>query len=320
MSRTKDGRFAEKRILIEKRSLKKLIYTIKEKYHFTWDEFASRLRVSSQSIKHDWMDEKSTVPQSIFQKLVAMSGKDKKSYKFKIIEPFWGQKYAYGKLKLKDVKTPDQTDPQFSEFYGILLGDGCVFSDLKGLSISGDRFLDYPYYHQYLKELIFKLFSTYPSLYFVKNERTIKCIVYSKVITNFLVGCDFPSGIKYKKNPIIPNFIFKNKENLALCIRGLMDTDGSISAHPHSKIMIHLSITIKSLRNSVHKGLEELGIISGIFDKGIMIYGEDKINKFYKIIGFSNFKNLYKYNEFLLTGKVPSSKQVETFIRTKEGV
>ncbi len=96
-----------------------------------------------------------------------------------------------------------------------------------------------------------------------------------------------------------------------------MDTDGSLSAHPNSRIMIHLSITIKSLRKSVFEGLKILGINGGVFNKGIMIYGEDKVDRFYKIIGFSNFKNNYKYSQFKKLGRVPSSKEVEMFIRRR---
>lgn len=96
-----------------------------------------------------------------------------------------------------------------------------------------------------------------------------------------------------------------------------MDTDGCLSAHPHSKIMIHLSITISSLRKSVLKGLQTLDIQGGEFNKGIMIYGEKKVKSFREIVGFSNYKNGYKYETFFKTGKVPSSSEVETFIRHK---
>jgi hypothetical protein len=81
--------------------------------------------------------------------------------------------------------------------------------------------------------------------------------------------------------------------------------------------MIHISVTIKSLRDSVAFGLEQLGVVPGVFEKGIMIYGYEKIKKFKEIIGFSNFKNDYKYQKFQETGKVPKSEEVEIFIRDK---
>jgi hypothetical protein len=129
---------------------------------------------------------------------------------------------------------------------------------------------------------------------------------------NYLAELGFQIG--FKKNLRIPDFIKNNKINLAKCIRGIMDTDGSLSNHPHSKIMIHLSITSKTLREDVSKGLNKLGINHGKFNKGIMLYSKNAI-KFHDVIGFSNLKNIIKYDKFLETGKVPKSKEVEIFIR-----
>ncbi|MEK6932799.1 MAG: LAGLIDADG family homing endonuclease [Nanoarchaeota archaeon] len=316
MKRTTDGRFVEKRIIINKDSLKRLIYSAKEQSRLTWSGLGKKCGVSSQTIRHDWLKNK-TIPLSIFKKLINLSKERKKDYLFEIITPFWGQRLAHGKPKLKEVVLPDKNATNFAEFYGILLGDGCITSDFKGFSITGDKYLDHDYYHDYLKKLIRKLFKITPKIYEEKNVRAVRCIVYSKKISQYLVDAGFPIGVKYDKQPKIPKYIFNKNKNLATCIRGIMDSDGSLASHPNVKVMIHLSITIKSLRNSVHKGLKVLGINGGIFNKGIMIYGTDKIDKFYNIIGFSNFKNAYKYEKFKKTGKVPSSKEVEMFIRGK---
>lgn len=316
MKRSTDGRFIEDRVILNKDTLKNLIHSAKEKKKFTWDLLGKSLGVSPQMIKHDWFKDNRTLPLSIFKKLILLSGKDK-DYDFKIISPFWGQKLANGKPKLKEVNLPNKKDVDFAEFYGILLGDGCITSDLKGFSITGDKYLDYYYYNDYLNKLIVKLFKINPKIYQDRNGRVIRCIVYSKKIIQYLTSIYFPVGVKYSKSPKIPNHIFNNKKSLAACIRGIMDTDGSLSAHPNVKIMIHLSITIESLRKSVYEGLKTLGINPGIFNKGIMIYGTDKIERFHDIIGFSNFKNNYKYEQFKKTGRVPSSREVETFIRNK---
>jgi hypothetical protein len=94
-----------------------------------------------------------------------------------------------------------------------------------------------------------------------------------------------------------------------------MDTDGSLSAHPHSKIMIHLSITSKTLKEDVANALTSLQITPGIFGKGIMLYSKNAI-RFCEVVGFSNLKNNIKYDFFLKNGMVPRSKQVEDFIRS----
>ncbi len=319
MKRTVDGRFIEKRVIIDKNDLKEIMNSIKKKNNFTWDEIANKIGVNPQTVKHDWLVENRTLPLSFFKKLLILS-KTNKDYKFEVIDPFWGQKISHGKQKLKNIRFPNKSETSFAEFYGILLGDGCINSDLKSLSITGDKYLDYYYYNNYLPRLIRRTFKISPKIYQNKDEKVIRCVVYSKSVDKYMIDAGFPVGIKYGKDCSIPIYISNNEKNLAACIRGLMDTDGSLSAHPNVKVMIHLSITIESLRKSVFDGLKKLGISGGMFDKGIMIYGTEKIDKFHKVIGFSNFKNNYKYAQFKRTGRVPSSKEVEMFIRKKAGI
>jgi len=322
MKKTLDGRFIERRVMVNKKKLKKLIYDIKKKNKLTWNDFANRIGTSQVTLQNNWLAKKRTMPLSVFKKLLKMRGLNDQtiSADIKFIEHFWGQKLTGDSLKMKIVSIPNKYHKKFAEFYGIMLGDGCVFSDLTGFSISGDKYVDYFYYHNYLRNLIFDLFSVYPSIYTSKKDRSIKCVLYSKKVATFLKATGFPIGVKYNKNPTIPKFIYQNKKNLLFCIRGIMDTDGSLSKHPHSKIMIHISITIRSLRNSVFNGLKSAGINAGIFNKGIMVYGTDKINMFNELVGFSNYKNNYKYLVFKKTGNIPSSKEAEIFIRAKAGI
>lgn len=312
MKRTIDGRFIEKRVVIDNKLLKEIIYEIKVKHDLSWSQFGKKIGVGSQMIRHEWLIKNSTLPLSIFKKIEKLYGK---KIDMKLKDPFWGQRLKDGKIKYKEVKLPDVNEVNFAEFYGILLGDGCVFSNLSGFSISGDKLLDKHYHEVYIKNLINYLFGTNPSFYYSKKQRSVSCFFYSKKVAEFLIKTGFPKGVKYKTNPVIPQFIFKNSNNLSACIRGIMDTDGSLSYHPHSKVMIHLSITSPSLRRSVLCGLEEIGIKGGEFNKGIMIYGKDKIKNFYEKIGFSNKKNQIKYEIFSKGGKIPSSKEVERFLR-----
>ncbi len=152
-------------------------------------------------VKHDWLKNR-TVPISIFKNLILLSGKNK-NYDFRVVKPFWGQKLVRGKSKLKKVSLPNRLKTNFAEFYGILLGDCCITSDLKGFSITGDKYLDYYYYFDYLNSLIKTLFKISPKIYQNKNERVVRCIVYGKSVVKYLIDAGFPIGVKYTKNPKI---------------------------------------------------------------------------------------------------------------------
>ena len=103
MKRTVDGRFIEKRVIIDKNDLKEIMNSIKKKNNFTWDEIANKIGVNPQTVKHDWLVENRTLPLSFFKKLLILS-KTNKDYKFEVIDPFWGQKISHGKQKLKNIR------------------------------------------------------------------------------------------------------------------------------------------------------------------------------------------------------------------------
>ena len=316
MNKTKDGRIIETRVRIDKEILKKLILEVKDSKKLTWKKFSDNLGVGEQMIKHDWVNKNDTLPLSIFHKLLKMRKKSLSDFrgKVEIKKPFWGQ----GINKGKKVTIPNVNTEKFAEFYGIMLGDGCIFSDMKGIAITGDKILEKDYYERYLFNLIKDLFDSKPKVFYEKDNRGVRIIFYSRKVCNFLSNVGFPVGLKYNKNMAFPSFILENRSSAAACIRGIMDTDGSLAGHPNTKIMIHLSITSPSLRKSVIDGLKELGVIGGEFNKGIMIYGRDKVNTFYRKIGFSNKKNIIKYNKFLETGRVPTSKETETYLREEK--
>ena len=177
--------------------------------------------------------------------------------------------------------------------------------------------MEYVYFNKYLKDLIYSLFRVYPSFYYSKKVRSVNCFLYSKLAASFMIKSGFPIGIKSTDKLVIPTYIKSNDKRLARCIRGVMDTDGSLSAHPSSKIMIHLSVPHKPLRESIRDGLIQLDIHYSIFDKGIMIYGKKNVGDFQRKVGFSNFKNIIKYDYFIKNKRVPSSKEVEMFLREK---
>jgi hypothetical protein len=316
MNKTKDGRFIEKRVKIDNKLLRKIILETKSNSNYTWNQLSQELKIGEHMIRIDWLKKDRTIPLSIFKHLISLnkdlSFEEIKKH-VKILDPFWGQKTGEKNLK-KNISFPNTNSKEFAEFYGIMLGDGCIYSNLNGFCITGHKILEKEYYEKYLKKLIKNLFSTYPKFSVSKKTNGIRCYLYSKQISSFLVNLGFSRG--KKKGLIIPHF-FKDRELIAYCLRGFFDTDGSLSSHPNTKIMIHLSIPQQKLKSSVNDSLKELRIKTSVSSKSIYIYGKEQVNNFFKIIGSSNLKNIYKYNMFKKSGKVPSSKETETFLKNK---
>src|SRR3989344_2626114 len=130
MKKTHEGRFIEKRFLLGRHLTRNLISSAKERNGFSYPQLALVLGVSSQMLSHDWIIDNRTIPESIFNQLFDLAGlKDKERLlkRAKILEPFWGQKISNGNSKYKKIVFPDRNSKKFAEFYGIMLGDGCVY-------------------------------------------------------------------------------------------------------------------------------------------------------------------------------------------------
>lgn len=319
--KTLDGRFIEKRVKISKRLINIIVKNIKTKNNLTWKELSKMLGMSVQTVRVDWLKKGNTLPESIFKRLLSLDKtlqKDKILKEILFLNPSWGQeKGGNASRNNKSIKLPDKKSVDFAEFYGIMLGDGCIYSNISGFCISGDSISDKKYYEDYLKKLIFKLFGIEPNLCYSNHVNSVRCSFYSRKLSRFLMRIGFPKGKKRLGKLEIPNFILKDFNLIKACLRGLNDTDGTVCAHPNSRIMIQISITVPSLLDSCKRAFDKLGIKVGAYNKGINIYGQDKINQYFEIIGSSNPKHLIKYKKFLETGKVPSKQETESFLIKK---
>lgn len=213
------------------------------------------------------------------------------------------------------MKLPNINSSEFAEFYGIMLGDGCVYSNLNGVCISGNSQLDHLYLRVYVKELIRKLFDIEPRIYYSKKEKSIRCIIYNRDVSRFLINFGFPHGIKKTQNLEIPKNFFSNKDLLKACIRGLQDTDGSLYPQSNVKIILDISIKTKSLLESTKKAFKKIGFKINFTHNRIYLCGKERISLFIQEMGSSNMRNIMKYNTFLETGKVPLSLETEKLLR-----
>ena len=187
MEKTNDGRIIEKRVKINKYFLKSILINYKKQRSLTWKDLAKKFGISEYTISHDWFKEHSTIPINHFKKLLRLNKikfTDLKD-KVKIMEPFWGQK-ANRKSKCILLSFPDINSEEYAEFYGIMLGDGCIYSDMSGFCISGNSVLDKIYYKEYLNNLIVSLFNVNPKIYYSKNIKSVRCVVYNQKIAKFL--------------------------------------------------------------------------------------------------------------------------------------
>ncbi len=215
----------------------------------------------------------------------------------------------------RQIKLPSTTSEEFAEFYGAMIGDGCVYGDLVGFCITCNGVLDEWYVTNYLKNLCVSLFNIHPKIYYAKNEQVVRLVINSVEITRFLTELGFPKGRKKNVQMKIPDQFFTDDNLLTACLRGMIDTDGGVYHHPHTKIMLDFTSVIPSLIESVHKACDKLGIRHGLSTNRMQFYGRDKLASYFSIVGSSNPRNIVRYANFLRTGTTPSAAETERLLK-----
>jgi hypothetical protein len=118
---------------------------------------------------------------------------------------------------------------QLAEFMGICLGDGCLYKkgNKSTITISLNR-IDEERYVTYVKNVIFNLFHKNPSEAPFKGSKAINLNLYDREFFDELIKLGLKSGNKVDNQVRVPSII-KNNQNLkAPCLKGLIDTDGSV--------------------------------------------------------------------------------------------
>ena len=115
-------------------------------------------------------------------------------------------------------------------------------------------------------------------------------------------------GNKKKNNQGIPSWIKNNKKYLIKCIKGLIDTDGSIHYISKKNLNLRISYTsyIPKLLKEVRGGLIKIGFTPSkiISKKQIFLSRQKDIKNYIKEIGFGNQKNLNRL-KFLKSRNAP---------------
>lgn len=206
-------------------------------------------------------------------------------------------------LERKPVSFPKKS-VRLAEFIGIMLGDG-VITDYQ-ITITLNRYTDRQY-AEYVIKLIHSLFHVQPSIRDDIKNSTLVIFVSRRALVEWLTSnsVGLLKGRKIHQQVSIPKWIMKKPVYLRSCIRGLIDTDGSVVVHkyivngkqytykkinfssasvPLLKLVFDTLITLK-LKPRLDKSRRQLWVES-----------IETVNQYMKIIGISNPKHLKRYS------------------------
>ena len=272
----------------------KFLRDVKLALRLTWKEIFPLIGVS-RAMLYFYLNETSRLNREVFRALIKKSGLKEEDYSFKI------KSARYNKAEICSKKSED-----FCELIGILLGDGHI-SKINGcVTISLNSELEERYKNERIIPLINSLFKIRPLFRKIKNKRNIQVFLYSEKVLDFLTNLGLPSG-KRTLNPRnkIPNFIFQDKRLLKACLRGLFDSEGSLSHRHHRAIRLSIYNNSPFLLSSIFKAFKKLGYNSIRKEYSVRLNRTSEIRRFFREIGTRNPYKRNIFNHWITCGELP---------------
>jgi len=285
------------RIKLKKGDQRTLIMSAKQGK--TWAQLGNILGMSGEYLRIDLCNEKRLLSSEIFNTLCNMVNQDMTYSIIKKLDDNWGRSLG-GKNSsgsTKRVAEPVKNE-ELAELIGIILGDGSLYCNSEkgvyALKIAGDGKNEQKYM-DFVKSLIEKTFHIDPKKEIRKNEIFIS--VYSKEIILRLEELGLKRGNKKINNIGIPVWIKQDKNLLKSCIRGLIDTDGSIfkmSKRDSNLYRISFKNKARKLLDDVREGLLLLNFSPSKIIQGeqIFISRKENIKRYINEVKFHNPKHI----------------------------
>lgn len=281
----------------------------------------SELKIPYSTFKQ-YAREHLTLPLSLAKELARISNQNLSDYKTELMDENWGavkggkigiinmQKKYKNKLKswrikgwkaglikfaqpknLKEVKI----DKNLAEFIGAYLGDGTLTKYF--IRIFGDKRYDYHYFG-YLSSMIEFISGIRPKIRAEKDKNLLILDIKSKLLCDYFKNkLGFTYGDKIRNKTVIPQEIINDKKLMLHCLRGLIDTDGTVSKDGEAlciRFVSHSPPLMKQIRDANKK----LNIFTFNYKTVIGTRNISKIDEFFKVVGSSNLSNIIRYCEF----------------------
>lgn len=153
--------------------------------------------------------------------------------------------------------------------------------------------------------MIHKIFSENPALY--KRENVLNLVLSGINLVEAIENLGLKRGNKVFNQVVIPKWILKNDIYSRACVRGLIDTDGSLYFHHHNTKGIkyfNIGLTFTNYSKPLFFGVYNILVRnhftpSIVKDKQIYIYNIKEIKRYFEIFGSNNPKHIRRLNFYL---------------------
>lgn len=204
-------------------------------------------------------------------------------------------------FKAVGIRKPPKT-ADLAEFVGILLGDGGITSSQITISLHIKEVA----YKNFICTLIKKLFHTDPKVY-ERPDYSVTIITISSVeLVSFCMSLGLVTGNKVQQQVDVPDWIKKSQKFSVACLRGLVDTDGSVYNECHTikekrycYPRLAFTNSSKPLLHFADKILRGLAFSSKIRNNvRVQVENIEEIRRYFKVVGSHNPKHASRFQSF----------------------
>lgn len=292
-----------KRIRLKTAYQRKLVEEAKRRPGLTWNGLAKWVGISKDYLKSDLRYERVLLSDNVYRRLCELAPDNYDRHVVAVLDQNWGRAKggriggSLSKPKPASLLT-DNLSPELAEAIGIMLGDGNSWmrTGYYYVRISGNSEDEREYLLYHVKTLFLRVFKIQLGVYVHKTAKELTLTKGSKDLVYTLKYWGFPPGNKKRNNVGIPSWIFERKEYIEACVRGLIDTDGSVCPITSREYpYIWFSSSIPNLRKTFALAMETLGFkLAKWTGKGTPqthIAKKSALERYFKEIGFNNPKH-----------------------------
>ena len=194
--------------------------------------------------------------------------------------------------------------PELAEFLGMMLGDGCLCSAFQS-ALYFNTETDGPY-ADFMGRLVQQLFGVVPRRCMKPGTREGTLLFSSRRLVDYLIQIGFGRGDKVRNQAGVPFWIVENRDYRRHCLRGLMDTDGSVYRYHHrvyGRTYAHVALGFTNRSHPLLRFVEETLALNGYHPVTtgfrVYLYRWTELERYFSDIGTHNSKHLERYRTYL---------------------
>jgi hypothetical protein len=194
------------------------------------------------------------------------------------------------------IRRPDKSI-ELAEFVGIVLGDGGISNYQLVITLHHTEEIEYTIF---IMQLIKSLFGVDPQRYHSPQHSVFDITVSRKELVEFCVQeLGLHIGSKVAQQVDIPLWIKEDHDFSVACLRGLVDTDGSIFTHRYKsggRWYAYKKLDFTSMSKPMLASTAEHTRIDG--GKSIRLDRQQDVRNYMDIVGSHNPKHLKRYQKW----------------------